>query len=178
LGLSDQDIIEGFLAGRKEEHEILAQWIKQVAYKRLRIKRVSPDDIVSDTMYKLLNNFRSDSFRLRERLKSYVQAVAGYTIIDHGRYWRRYTELPEGEGFDPPDPSSTEKDVQAQEEQLIADRLLGLMSEECRNLWTWRFVDDLDYKEIGARLGISEGNVKIRFHRCKKQAIAIREKIT
>jgi len=178
LDLSDQDIIEGFLAGRKAEHEILAQWIKAVAHKRLRIKRVSTDEIVSDTMYKLLNNFRSDSFQLREKLKSYVQAVAGYTVIDHVRYWKRYTELPEGEDFDPPDPSSIEQDVQSKDEQSIADRIFRLMSEECRKLWHLRFVDNFDYEEIGARLGISEGNVKVRFHRCKKQAIAIREKIT
>ncbi len=178
MNLSDQDIIEGFLAGRKTEYEILAQWIKELAHIRLRIKRVSADEIVSDTMYKLLNNFRSDSFQLRGNLKSYVQAIACYTIIDHVRYWRKYTDLPEREDFDPPDPSSVEQDVEVREEQSIAERIFRLMSEECRKLWHLRFVDEINYEEIGARLGISEGNVKIRFHRCKKQAITIREKIT
>ena len=145
---------------------------------KLRIKRVSADEIVSDTMYKLLNSLRADSLQLREKLKSYVQAVAGYTIIDHVRFWRRYTDLPVAEDFDPPDPSSIEQDIQSQDEQLLADRIFSLMSKECRELWHLRFVDDLDYAEIGARLGITEGNVKVRFHRCKKQAITIREKIT
>ena len=175
---SDQDIIGGFLAGGKTEYAILAQWINELTHMKLHIKRVSPDEIVSDTMYKLLNNFRSDSFQLTEKLKPYVQAVAGYTIIDHVRFWRRYTDLPESEDFDPPDPSSVEHDVEAKDEQSIAERIFRLMSEECRKLWHLRFVEDRDYKELGARLGISEGNVKIRFHRCKKQAIAIREKIT
>jgi RNA polymerase sigma factor (sigma-70 family) len=178
LGLSDQKIIEGFLAGRKAEYEIIVQWIKQVALKRLGIKWVSPDDIVSDTTYKLLDNFRSDSFQLREKLKSYVQAVAGYTVIDHVRYWRKYTDLPDNEDFDPPDTADISAEYEKNENQAIIERVFRLMSEECKKLWNLRFVHDLDYNEIGARLGINEGNVKIRFHRCKKQAIAIREKIT
>lgn len=178
LDKRDQDIIEGLLAGKKAEYEILVQWIKELTNIKLGIKRVSADEIVSDTMYKLLNTFRSDSFQLREKLKSYVQAVAGYTIIDHVRYWRRYTELIEGEDSDVPDPDNVEHELHAREEQSIADRIFSLLPEECKKLWRLRFVDDLDYKEIGTRLGISEGNVKIRFHRCKKQAIAIREKKT
>jgi RNA polymerase sigma factor (sigma-70 family) len=178
LHSTDDDIVAGFLAGKKEEYEILAQWIREVARIKLRIKRVSADEIVSDTMYKLLNNLRTESFQLREKLKSYVQAVAGYTIVDHVRYWRRYSELPEGEGFNPEDPVNIEEEVQTNEEQWIATRIFRLMSEECRKLWHLRFAEDLDYKEIGSRLGISEGTVKVRFHRCKKQAIAIREKIT
>jgi RNA polymerase sigma factor (sigma-70 family) len=175
LDLHDRDIIEGFLAGRKREYEILVQWIEELTRIKLHIKSVSSEEIVSDTMYKLLNNFRSDSFQLREKLKSYVQAVAAYTIIDHVRFRKRYTELPERE--DPPESGRIEEDVQAKEQQVILNRIFALMSEECRKLWHLRFVDDLDYKEIGAWLGISEGTVKVRFHRCKKQAIAIREKI-
>jgi RNA polymerase sigma factor (sigma-70 family) len=176
--LRDQNIIEGFLAGGKAEYEILVQWIEELTRIKLHIKSVSSEEIVSETMYKLLNTFRSDSFQLREKLKSYVQAVAAYTIIDHVRFRQRYTELPEGEDFDPPDPSRIEEDVHTKEEQVIASRIFALMSEECRKLWHLRFVDDLDYREIGARLGLTEGTVKVRFHRCKKQAIAIREKIT
>ncbi len=178
MDLSDQDIIKGFLAGRKTEHEILTQWIRELAHMRLRIKRVSPDEIVSDTIYRLLNKFRSDSFKLRESLKAYVQAVAWYTIIDHVRYWRKYSDLPDGEDFDPPDTKDISADLDNEENKAIVERIFRLIPEECKKLWNLRFVDDFDYKEIGARLGISEGNVKIRFHRCKKQAIAIREKIT
>lgn len=178
LDLHDRDIIEGFLAGRKAEYEILVEWIKELTRIKLHITSVSSEEIVSDTIYKLLNNFRADSFQLREKLKSYVQAVAGYTIIDHVRIRKRYTELPKGEDFNPPDPGRIEEDVQTKEQRVLADRIFALMSEECRKLWRLRFVDDLDYREIGARLGITEGTVKVRFHRCKKQAIAIREKIT
>jgi RNA polymerase sigma factor (sigma-70 family) len=178
LDLSDREIIEGFIAGRKKEHEILAQWIRELANIRLRTRRVSADEIVSDTMYRLLIKFRSDSFTLVESLKSYVQAVAWYTIIDHIRYWRKYTDLPDNEGFDPPDPGDISADVEKEENQAIIERVFRLMSGECRKLWDLRFVDDLDYKEIGNRLGISEGNVKIRFHRCKKQAIGIRKRIS
>ena len=145
---------------------------------RLHIKRVSTDEVVSDTMYRLLIKFRSDTFKLKDTLKLYVQAVAWYTIIDHVRYWRRHSDLPEREDFDPPDSRNTFTDFENEEEQSIIDRIFRLMPEECKKLWNLRFVDDLDYTEIGARLGISETNVKVRFHRCKKQAIVIREKIT
>jgi RNA polymerase sigma factor (sigma-70 family) len=178
LNSSDQNIIEGFLAGRKTEHEILTQWVKDLARIRLSIKRVSTDEIVSDTLYRLLIKFRSDSFALKGSLKAYVQAVAWYTIIDHVRYWRRYTELQNNEDFDPPDTTNISTDLEKEEDRSAMDRIFRLMSEECKRLWNLRFVDDLDYKEIGVRLGISEGNVKIRFHRCKKQAIAIRERIS
>lgn len=178
MDLRDQDIIEGFLAGRKTEYEILAQWIRELAHIRLRTKRVSTDEIISDTIYRLLDKFRSDSFKLMGSLKSYVQAVAWYTIIDHIRYWRKYSDLPDGEDFDPPDTRDISADLENEEDQSIIERVFRLMSEECKKLWNLRFVDDFDYKEIGARLGISEGNVKVRFHRCKKQAIAILERIT
>ena len=178
MDLRDQDIIEGFLAGRKKEYEILAQWVRELAHIRLRTKRVSTEEVISDTTYRLLNAFRSDSFKLGGPLKAYVQAVAWYTIIDHIRYWRKHSDLPEKEDFDPPDTGDISTDIENAEDQSIIERIFRLMSEECRKLWNLRFVDDCDYKEISARLGISEGNVKVRFHRCKKQAIAIRERIT
>jgi RNA polymerase sigma factor (sigma-70 family) len=172
----DQDIIDGFLSGRKTDHDILIRWINEIARLKLHIKRVSAKEIVSDTLYKLLHTFRSESFTLKSSLKPYVQAVAGYTIIDHVRYWRRYTDV-QGEE-DRPDPQGIEERVEEEEQQHIAARILRLMPEDCRKLWHLRFVEDLDYEQIGARLGISEGNVKIRFHRCKKQAIEIRKRIT
>lgn len=178
MNSSDQDIIHGFLAGRKSEHEILKQWIKELARIRLQVKRVSTEEIVADTLYKLLTKFRSASFTLKGSLKSYVQAVAWYTIIDHARYWRRFADLPDHNDFDPPGVEDESSDLEKHEEQAMMERIFKLMPEECKQLWNLRFVDDLDYKEIGSRLGISEGNVKIRFHRCKKQAIAIRERIS
>jgi RNA polymerase sigma factor (sigma-70 family) len=178
LSTKDQDIIRGFLSGGKREHAVLVEWINEIARMKLRIKRVSAVEIISDTMYKLLSNFSSHSFQLKGNLKSYVQAVAGYTIIDHVRFWRRYTDLPETEAFDPPDPGSVEQDFEDRDQQTIAERIFRLMPEECRKLWHLRFVDDLDYAQIGAMLGISEGNVKVRFHRCKKHAIEIRKKVS
>ncbi len=55
--------------------------------------------------------------------------------------------------------------------------LLDLIGENCRNLWRLIFFDELTYKEIAQKLGISEAAVKVRAFRCKEEARVIRKSI-
>jgi len=45
--------------------------------------------------------------------------------------------------------------------------VLAGLPPDCRELLRMVFVDRLSYREIGLKLGISEGAIKTRVHRCR-----------
>jgi RNA polymerase sigma factor (sigma-70 family) len=47
---------------------------------------------------------------------------------------------------------------------------LEVVPAECRELWR-RILRGLSYGEISRELGVSEGTLRVRAHRCRKRAI-------
>ncbi len=62
--------------------------------------------------------------------------------------------------------------AEAEPETPLAMILPQKLPQADRDILIWRFEQDLDYREIADRLGISEGNSRIRVHRaierCRK----------
>lgn len=176
--LNDRQIIRGFLEGNEEEYRIIVGWIDEVIRTCLWNDGILPQEVVSDTSYKLLTNFRSDQFKYNSSLKTYVQRITRFTIIDAVRNRRRAVSLQQQQ-IDPPDDASDPLQImETDEEQHLFDRIVDLLDEKCRKLWILIFDERKNYRQIAEQLRISEGAVKTRMFRCKEEAIAIRKRIT
>jgi RNA polymerase sigma factor (sigma-70 family) len=169
--VTDKERIEGFLKGSRREHEEIVGWISVVVRSRLWEERVVADDVIADTVMKLLLNFREGTFRLESSLKTHVQRIALYTLVDATRREKRFTAI--GARMDPPDPASPQTIMERTEEQEMIRRSMDLLPENCRELLTIVFDQRLTYKEIATLRGTTEGAIKTQLSRCRERIHAL-----
>jgi RNA polymerase sigma factor (sigma-70 family) len=176
--MSDRELIAGFLEGDSRACATIQEWITVVVRSRSWNQGSLADEIVSDTTFKLLTNLRDGQFRFESSLKTYVQRIARFTIIDASRR-NRWTQPDGNEIVDSaPDPVDLSKEYEKKEQWAIYQRIVALIGLECRAMWKMIFYDELPYSQIAKTLNISVGAVKTRVLRCKEKAIEIRKKIT
>jgi RNA polymerase sigma-70 factor (ECF subfamily) len=163
--LTDQELIQGFLNGRKPEYIRVHGWITAMVRSRLWDNDVAPEDVVADTLLKLLLNLRDESFRLESTLKTYVQRIALYTLVDAGRRKKRVNAVAvENTLFDPSTPHSL---LENEEEQQLIDRAMSMLPESCRKMFEMVLQEGVKYREIARRFGSTEGAIKTRLSRCR-----------
>jgi len=133
---------------------------------RLR-DRETHRDLVQDAVTRLFIGLSSGRFRGESSLGTYAQNVAKYTCLEHLR--RRRFETRAWEEINP----IRSKGMGPEESILNAEenaRNLGALSalpDECRELLRLVFVEELPYRDVAAKLGLSEGAIKSRVHRCR-----------
>ncbi|MGB2804434.1 MAG: RNA polymerase sigma factor [Candidatus Zixiibacteriota bacterium] len=173
----DRGLVEGFLAGRKEEYQTISKWISRVVQLSSWGLNKYSDDITQDVLLKLYNSLKENKFRFASSLKTYVYRIAKFTCID---YLRKYSsrEQKEIELIEIRGDNDPEEEMQKKEERKILWRIYRLISVECRELWKMIFWEDLSYLQIAQKLSIKEGTVKSRFARCKEKAVGLRKKLT
>jgi RNA polymerase sigma factor (sigma-70 family) len=108
-----------------------------------------------------------DRFRHEGSLEAYARSVARYTCLEHLRYVRSVRTLGPQE-LASRDRGRTPDDAVSGKEKLRDDlRCLASLSVDCLSLLRMIFVDRLSYSETARRLGISEGALRVRLHRCR-----------
>ncbi|MFP4375982.1 MAG: RNA polymerase sigma factor [Spirochaetales bacterium] len=66
-----------------------------------------------------------------------------------------------------------EEELIRQESAIEVQEALNQLPDKMRSVLVLKEYSDLNYKEIGAVLGITEGNVKVRVHRAREQLLAL-----
>ena len=173
---SDKNIIEGFLQGDTSCVSLVSEWIKSALQFHGGNNHLSLEDIAADTTLKLLSIFQSKSFQYESSLKTYVQSIARYTLIDalRRRQLRRQYVVA---NFDVDPPDSTDIHLQIEQSELLA-RVVSLIGEGCRDLWKMIFFEGRNYKEIAELLHTTESAIKTRVFRCKEEAKALRNRLS
>lgn len=173
----DFDLVEGFLAGDKGAYALIEASI-EAAYRGWQKRFGSEaDDIKSDIRYKLLISLQRGDFEFRSRLKTYINRIVNRTCIDYLRFNIRYTSEEVENLKLPADTLSPEDRLESRQEIKIAYRVLRLAPPECQELWRMYLKDNMKYREIGEKLGKTEGNIKRRLWACRETAKKIREKL-
>lgn len=63
--------------------------------------------------------------------------------------------------------------LRARERLSVLTYVLQRLGKPCRELWTLVYGERLPSAEVARRLGTTDGNVRVRMHRCLEQARAI-----
>jgi RNA polymerase sigma-70 factor (ECF subfamily) len=134
------------------------------------------NDLVQDTLTRVFLNLTAGHFRGESSLATYARRVARNACLEHLRKRRFEASL------DPEVVQSSERWSRPDESLLWAEEhlrnleIFSRLTPDCRSLMMLVFVEGRSYREIGTLLGLSEGAVKTRVHRCRscfRQASAL-----
>jgi RNA polymerase sigma factor (sigma-70 family) len=175
--LTDEEIIQKYLEGSEKGYNTVVSWMGEVVKNHVWIAAIVPDDVISDASEKLLNNLRNNKFKFESSLKTYVQRLTRYTIIDLVRSYKRAEQLLREGNIYLDDVMTPHEIYENTEEAFLFDRVFTLMSEKCRELWTMILAHKLTYSAIGAKYGKTEAAIKSKVGRCKEEAMEIYTKL-
>jgi RNA polymerase sigma factor (sigma-70 family) len=168
----DDAIVAGYLRGDPPAVAAVDGWIAAAASPFRRRLGADWPDLQQEARIEILRLLRASSWRGEARLRTYVWRVVGHTCLDAlRRQRRRPAGEPEEQGAEIPSgaPSPLD-DLLAQDAGRILLTALRALPEECRELWT-RILRGASYGEISRELGVAEGALRVRAHRCRKRAL-------
>ena len=166
----DQDLIGGFLEGEEQATREILDWIRVscAAFRRRLI--MDWEDVQQQVNVELIRLFRAKRFQGRSSLRTYVWRVASNRCIDLVRKQDRWKveELSETVDLPAADPTPLQQVLRSEETALRLEVLNG-MPEACRRLW--RMIGaGRSYLEMSQVVGVTQGALRVRISRCRKQA--------
>lgn len=120
-------------------------------------------DIGQEIMGQLWQAVRRPGFDPGERFVGFIEVVSSRRCVDWYRAQRPIVEL---------DPELRDRRADAGDRAARGDRrrqvreAVEALPAACRELLTLRFGREMSYRELAARLGASEGTIRVRLHRC------------
>ncbi|HKY32248.1 MAG TPA: sigma-70 family RNA polymerase sigma factor [Candidatus Polarisedimenticolia bacterium] len=124
-------------------------------------------DLCQDALARVFVNLRAGRFRGESSLATYARRVARYTCLEHIR--RRRDQVPLDLDTVPSATrwSEPESSLLWAEEHLRNVALFSSLPAACRELLKMIFLDGLSYRQAARALGVTEGTIKTRVHRCR-----------
>jgi RNA polymerase sigma-70 factor, ECF subfamily len=171
---ADRQTIAGFLEGDRQAIALVNGWIACAAGPFRRRLGADWEDLLQEVRLEVLRLLQKGVYRGEARLKTYLWRTVCNTCLDALRRRRRQPPM-DVAGPEDPLPSSDPSPLQRVLEQEGLDRALGALQQmtvECRRLWDL-ILEGQSYREIGQKLGVSEGALRVRAHRCRKHVVQI-----
>ncbi len=142
--------IVGKFVSRKADREELAQQIFVKAYERL------------------------DSFKRQSKFSSWLYTLARNHCLDYAKNIRRSNkEFSEMESHELESQMKVEDlpndDIEKQEQRAILERALSAITPIYAEAFLMKYRDNMTYKAMAKRLDATEGALKVRVHRARKE---------
>lgn len=179
----DWSIIEGILGGNINLFErIEKKYRKPLTLLISRMVRNTEDvrDIVQETFIRAYHNLRF--FKKEYSFHSWLFKIASNLCIDYLRKRRiqtisieqPYSTSGDERQFDYPDADAdTYGKIIAEERSKVLHQAIEQLPEHYRKIIELRHFEELDYQEIGERLGLPLGTVKAQLFRARKALLEI-----
>jgi RNA polymerase sigma factor (sigma-70 family) len=171
----DAQLVSELLGGDSAAIATVQSWIRKELWRYRDILRADAEDLEQDVLLQLMEALDAGRFRFESALQTYVRSHARFACIDFLRAAARRDELE----YDDLDQSGLEAEADfadRQEDEDLARKVLEEVPKSCRELWRMVLVG-LSYREMSARLGTSEGSLRVRVHRCRQHVLEIRRKL-
>lgn len=170
-------MIDGFLLGEPRLVRRVRSWIERASQPFVRVLGADAEDLTQEVLLGLTVALREGRFRGDSSFETYVRTFAHYRCIDRRRVdSRRQMVGLEELGVREIEEPRVLDDLSRAEEASLAMRVVGEMSESCRELWQMVLAGQ-SYRQMSERLGVSEGALRVRVARCRKRAVELRERL-
>ena len=173
-----RELVDRYLEGDPEAVALVDQWIERAAASYRRRLSSEWEDVLQSIRVEVFKLFKKGEFRGEAHVRTYLWRVASHSCLDFIRKkerWR-WTELSD---YGPLLESSSLHARQTASERETVDLLLRIgaeVGEQCRQIWRL-LIAGASYREMSAELGVTEGALRVRALRCRKQAIELRDRL-
>lgn len=175
--LNEADEIEAFLAG--VDKNLIDRTIRSITNLRAVSDIVDREDVIQNTRLALIQIFRTDRYQ-PGHLIAFVRRVTEIQVLREYRKTRLQAERYDI-GVDPDANADARPNVE--ESRLLRARLergrmiVSALGKTCRRLLILRYCRGLSYRDIGERVGLSEGATRVKTFRCLKECDDINARI-
>jgi len=174
--VSDKETIRELLAGEPEAVMQVRSWIRISSSPYRGRLGADLEDLEQEILLELTLTLREDGFRGDSRLRTFVRTCVHHKCIDRMRAQTRRTWVSVDDlELVSKEPSSFERVASAQTGEMALE-ILEELGEGCRELFEM-LRDGASYREMSERLGVGEGALRARVLRCRRRAIAIRDRV-
>jgi len=176
MGTDDREMVALFLQGDTEAVGTVDGWISRAAWPYQRRLADHWDDVLQDVRLEVTRLLGQGKFRGESSLRTYLWRVVSHTCLDQIRALKwKWVDLEEvdqpGSG-----PESVPASSARQEDKDLLLRVLDRVPPDCREMWRM-IVAGLSYREMGLRLSVAEGTLRVRVLRCRERAVAARREL-
>lgn len=177
-GLTDEQLVEHYRAGRGEAFEALVERYRQELFHfllRFVRRRAQADDLFQETFLQI--HLSADTFDLTRRFKPWLFTIAANKARDYLRKNTRERAAPLSATIDRSDDGGRSfadlleadlplpvEDVTGAETRELVRGAVDQMPEHLREVLLLAYFHQLAYKDIADMLGIPLGTVKSRLH--------------
>ena len=161
---SDEALIERHRAGDRDAFpELMRRHQRSIYFFALRMSG-REEDARDLTQRTFLRAFRAlDGFEGRASFRSWVHRIASNLARNHHRDRTRVTWVEADENHNPSEPQVVEALSNQDRRSKIQDAVEGLAPRQ-QAVLKLRVYQDLSFKEIAAREGITPGNARVHYH--------------
>ena len=169
----DEKLVALLLAGDAIAVGEVRSWVAAALGRYRGRLGAEAEDLEQEVLLDLMEALAGGRFRRQSRLATYVHAFARHKCVDRLRaLGRRDVVEIEDEAFAADAPSPLEELAQREDAELLR-RVVEALPEHCRQLWEM-VADGLSYREMSEATGLREGAIRVRVHRCRQRALALR----
>jgi RNA polymerase sigma factor (sigma-70 family) len=152
-------------------------WISRAAWPYQRRLADRWDDVLQDVRLEVTRLLGQGKFRGESSLRTYLWRVVSHTCLDQIRSqskwkWTDLDAVDREDGLTLPPPGV----ASSREDRDLLLRVLDRVPQDCRELWRM-IVAGLSYREMGLRMSVAEGTLRVRVLRCREKAVALRQEL-
>jgi RNA polymerase sigma factor, sigma-70 family len=148
-------------------------------YKRLMMKKAYSilrdyslaEDAVSEACIRIFKNIRKIDDPASSRSVAFVMMIVKNTSLTVLQNNKKYYADELDETIE--DSYNLESSVVNKMSSEEIYKTLGTLDEESRNIFLYKYAYDLPHKEIASIMDLSENNVTVKLHRCKKKLVSL-----
>ena len=167
--LTEDDIIDRCIDGEKEVFSVLVERYQQMVFTlayRILGDEAAAKDAAQDSFlsaYRALETFRKDA-----KFSSWLASITLNTCRDALRRRRETVSVGEIEDMLQDRTEDPEKRLQRKEEEDMLQAALDRLPADFREIVVLKHIQGMDYGEIAALTGASEGALKVRAYRARE----------
>ena len=148
-------------------------------YKRLMMKKAYSilrdyglaEDAVSEACIRIYKNIRKIDDPASNRSVAFVMMIVKNTSLTFLQNNKKYDTDELDESIE--DSYNLESAVVDKLSSEEIYQTLGKLDEESRNIFLYKYAYDLPHKEIASIMHMTENNVTVKLHRCKKRLVSL-----
>jgi RNA polymerase sigma factor (sigma-70 family) len=174
--MSQDPVARGLLDGDRASVALVRGWIRTSLLPYRKRLAEGHEDVEQDVLVELTTILREEKFRGESSFETFVRTCTHHRAIDRLRVSERRVSL----GLDDVEvaslaPSALERMSRAERVRVAGD-IGRALSPACREVLSLLAAGHR-YREISARLGVSEGTLRARVLRCRSHAMELRDRL-